>query len=41
MVDRRWDEYNLGDFRKSPSLRLLPLVRSGGAAIEPANTAPV
>mgnify|MGYP001446101815 CR=1 FL=1 len=40
LADRRWDEYNLGDFRKSPSLRLLPLVRPGEAAIETAKTAP-
>lgn len=33
LVDRRWDEYGLGDFIKSPSLRLLPLQKKGGAAV--------
>lgn len=41
LVDRRWDEYNLGGFQVSPSLRLLPLVRPGGAAINTDNTSQV
>lgn len=37
LVDRRWSEYNLGDLHRSPSLKLLPLVRPGGAAIQKEN----
>jgi 3-polyprenyl-4-hydroxybenzoate decarboxylase len=38
LVDRRWKDYNIGEFRKSPSLRVLPLLRSGLASVEPENT---
>lgn len=34
LADRRWSEYGLGDFHKSPSLKLLPLLRPGDAAVE-------
>jgi 4-hydroxy-3-polyprenylbenzoate decarboxylase len=34
LADRRWSEYGLGDFCKSPSLKLLPLLRPGGAAVK-------
>jgi len=37
LVDRRWPEYGVGDFRESPSLKLLPLLRPGEAAVESAN----
>ncbi len=33
-VDRRWSEYNAGEFIKSPSLKLFPLVQPGGAAVK-------
>lgn len=35
LVDRRWKDYNIGEFRKSPSLRVLPLLRPGLASVEP------
>jgi 4-hydroxy-3-polyprenylbenzoate decarboxylase len=38
LVDRRWPEYNAGEFQKSPSLKLLPLVRPGEASVETPNT---
>jgi 4-hydroxy-3-polyprenylbenzoate decarboxylase len=38
LVDRRWNDYDIGERRMSPSLRLLPLVRPGGAAVETDNT---
>lgn len=34
LVDRRWNEYRLGEFLKSPSLKLLPLLRKGHASVE-------
>lgn len=34
LVDRRWNEYGLGDHVPSPSLKLFPLVQPGGAAAE-------
>jgi 4-hydroxy-3-polyprenylbenzoate decarboxylase len=34
LVDRRWNEYGLGEFLKSPSLKLLPLLREGRASVE-------
>jgi len=34
LADRRWSEYGLGNYHKSPSLRLLPLLRPGDAAVE-------
>jgi 4-hydroxy-3-polyprenylbenzoate decarboxylase len=37
LVDRRWPEYGIGGFLKSPSLRLLPLLRPGEASVETAN----
>jgi len=37
LVDRRWKDYNIGEFRKSPSLRVLPLLRPGQASVEPEN----
>jgi 4-hydroxy-3-polyprenylbenzoate decarboxylase len=35
LADRRWSEYNIGDFHESPSLKLLPLLKPGAAAVEP------
>jgi 4-hydroxy-3-polyprenylbenzoate decarboxylase len=37
LVDTRWPEYSLGPLIKSPSLRLLPLLRLGEAAVGTAN----
>lgn len=37
LVDRRWHEYGIGGFIKSPSLKLLPLSRPGAASVETAN----
>jgi hypothetical protein len=37
LVDRRWPEYGIGGFLKSPSLKLLPLLRPGEASVETAN----
>ncbi|MFI3294944.1 MAG: UbiD family decarboxylase [Rikenellaceae bacterium] len=34
MVDRRWAQYNLGDFVDSPSRKFLPLEYAGGATID-------
>lgn len=39
LVDRRWPEYGTGEFYKSPSLKLLPLVRPGEASVETINAA--
>ncbi len=39
LVDRRWSEYGTGRFYKSPSLKLLPLLKPGQASAERANTA--
>jgi hypothetical protein len=33
LVNRRWSEYNTGGFLKSPSLKLLPLLLPGEAAV--------
>lgn len=33
LVNRRWVEYGAGEFLKSPSLKLLPLLRPGEAAV--------
>jgi 3-polyprenyl-4-hydroxybenzoate decarboxylase len=38
LVDRRWKDYNIGEFRQSPSLRVLPLLRPGLASVETENT---
>ncbi len=38
LVDRRWTEYGAGEFHESPSLKLLPLLRPGEAAVESVNT---
>ena len=38
LVDRKWPEYGIGGFIKSPSLKLLPLLRPGKASVETANT---
>jgi 3-polyprenyl-4-hydroxybenzoate decarboxylase len=37
LVDRRWPEYGTGGFIKSPSLKLLPLLKPGEASVESAN----
>jgi 4-hydroxy-3-polyprenylbenzoate decarboxylase len=37
LADSRWSEYGLGEFLRSPSLKLLTLLRPGGAAAEPLN----
>ena len=37
LVDRRWKEYNIGEFHSSPSLRVLPLLRPGLASVETDN----
>lgn len=36
LVNARWPEYRIGPFIESPSLRLLPLVKPGQAAVETA-----
>ncbi|MCU0379053.1 MAG: menaquinone biosynthesis decarboxylase [Bacteroidales bacterium] len=33
LVNRRWKEYNIGEFVKSPSQKLLPLLHPGEAAV--------
>jgi 4-hydroxy-3-polyprenylbenzoate decarboxylase len=38
LVDHRWNEYGLGPFLESPSLRLLPLLRPGEASVETVNS---
>jgi len=40
LVDQRWPEYNIGGFLKSPSVKLLPLVKPGEASVETPNTSP-
>lgn len=37
LVDRRWPEYGAGQFFKSPSLKLLPLLKPGQASVEGVN----
>jgi len=37
LVDRRWTEYGAGQFHKSPSLKLLPLLKPGEASVETDN----
>jgi len=39
LVDRRWKEYNIGEFYNSPSLRVLPLLKPGLASVETGSTA--
>jgi len=39
LADRRWPEYGVGEFHKSPSLKLLPLLKPGKASVETANAA--
>jgi 4-hydroxy-3-polyprenylbenzoate decarboxylase len=39
LVDRRWKEYNIGEFHNSPSLRVLSLLRPGLASVETGSTA--
>jgi len=39
LVDRRWPEYEVGQFHESPSLKLLPLLKPGEASVETANVA--
>lgn len=34
LADRRWGEYGTGDFYRSPSLKLHPLLRPGGSAVK-------
>ncbi len=40
LVDARWDEYGLGEFIPSPSLRYSPLAAPGGASIDPERREP-
>ncbi|MFN2313941.1 MAG: hypothetical protein ABR531_05760, partial [Bacteroidales bacterium] len=37
LADRRWPEYEVGEFLESPSLKLLPLLKPGEASVETAN----
>jgi 4-hydroxy-3-polyprenylbenzoate decarboxylase len=39
LADRRWPEYGVGQFHKSPSLKLLPLLKPGEASVDKANVA--